>query len=111
MGPGGDGRGSDRERQGGVVLQERPKTKKPPLFKVLLHNDDYTTKEFVVMILEQVFHHSEIEANRIMEHVHNTGIGVAGIYPYEVAETKAAKTMALAQRFEYPLQCSLEPEK
>jgi ATP-dependent Clp protease adaptor protein ClpS len=106
----GGGGGRDRERQGGTVLQERPKTKKPPLYKVLLHNDDYTTKEFVVMVLEQIFHHSEVEANRIMLHVHNTGIGVAGVYPFEVAETKATKTMALAQQFEYPLQCTLEPE-
>jgi ATP-dependent Clp protease adaptor protein ClpS len=110
-GPGKGGNGSDPKREGGVVLQERPKTKKPPLYKVLLHNDDYTTKEFVVMILEQIFHHSEVEATRIMSHVHNTGIGVAGVYPYEVAETKAEKTMAVAQQFEYPLQCSLEPEK
>jgi ATP-dependent Clp protease adaptor protein ClpS len=104
------GRGRDRQRDGGTVLQERPKTKKPPLYKVLIHNDDYTTKEFVVMILEQVFHHSEVEATRIMEHVHNTGIGVAGVFPFEVAETKATKTMAIAEKFEYPLQCTLEPE-
>ncbi len=110
-GPEKGGGRPDREREGGLVLQERPKTKKPPLYKVLLHNDDYTTKEFVVMILQQVFHHSETEANRIMMHVHNTGIGVAGIFPFEVAETKAEKTMAIARRFEYPLQCSLEPEK
>ncbi len=110
-GPGGGGNGRDPKREGGVVLQERPKTKKPPLYKVLLHNDDYTTREFVVMVLEQIFHHSEVEANRIMMHVHNTGIGVAGVYPYEVAETKAEKTMAVAEQFEYPLQCSLEPEK
>ncbi|RMH40783.1 MAG: ATP-dependent Clp protease adaptor ClpS [Deltaproteobacteria bacterium] len=106
----GSGRGPDRQREGGVALQERPKTKKPPLYKVLLHNDDYTTKEFVVMILQQIFHHSEADAIRIMEHVHNHGIGVAGVYPFEIAETKAQKTVAIAQQFEYPLQCTLEPE-
>lgn len=105
-----DRRDGERERKGGTVLQERPKTKKPPLYKVLVHNDDYTTKEFVVMVLQQIFHHSEQEATRIMIHVHNTGIGVAGIFPYEVAETKAAKTMAIAKQFEYPLQCTVEPE-
>lgn len=101
----------DTKRQGGVALQERPKTKKPPLYKVLLHNDDYTTREFVVMILQQIFHHSEQEATRIMMHVHNNGVGVAGVYPYEIAETKVAKTLAIARRFEYPLQASVEPEQ
>jgi ATP-dependent Clp protease adaptor protein ClpS len=110
MSVGGD-RNQRRERDGGVVLEERPKTKKPPLYKVLLHNDDYTTKEFVVMVLQQIFHHAESEAIRIMEHVHNTGIGVAGIFPFEVAETKAAKVAAVARRFEYPLQCTVEPEE
>lgn len=101
----------DTKRHGGVALQERPKTKKPPLYKVLLHNDDYTTREFVVMILQQIFHHSEQEATRIMMHVHNNGVGVAGVYPYEIAETKVAKTLAIARRFEYPLQASVEPEQ
>jgi ATP-dependent Clp protease adaptor protein ClpS len=99
-----------RKREGGTLLQERPKTKKPPLYKVVLHNDDYTTKEFVVMILQQIFHHSESEATRIMTHVHETGVGVAGVFPFEVAETKATKTMAIAQQFEYPLQATVEPE-
>ena len=110
MGPGDGGRDGRARREGGVAVEERAKTRKPPLYKVLLHNDDYTTKEFVVMILEQIFHHSEAEANRIMLHVHNNGVGVAGVYPFEIAETKASKTIALAQQFEYPLQCSLEPE-
>jgi ATP-dependent Clp protease adaptor protein ClpS len=99
------------KREGGVVVEERTRTKKPPLYKVLLHNDDYTTKEFVVMVLQHVFHRSEAEANRIMLHVHNNGVGVAGIYPYEIAETKVAKTMQLAKRYEYPLQLSLEPDQ
>ena len=98
------------KRQEGVQVQERPKTKKPPLYKVLLHNDDYTTKEFVVMVLQGIFHKSEVDATRIMMHVHDNGVGVAGVYTYEVAETKIAKTTALARRYEYPLQLSMEPE-
>ena len=103
-------KGPSTRRQEGVAVQERAKTKRPPLYKVLLHNDDYTTKEFVVMVLQAVFHKSEVDANRIMLHVHENGIGVAGVYPYEVAETKIAKTLALARRYEYPLQLSMEPE-
>lgn len=98
-----------RKEQTGLALKERTRTKKPPMYKVLLHNDDYTTKEFVVMILQSIFHKSEAEAVRIMSHVHNNGIGVAGVYTHEVAETKVNKTMNLAQAYEYPLQCSLEP--
>jgi ATP-dependent Clp protease adaptor protein ClpS len=105
-----DKRPATPKRQEGVEVKERAKTKRPPLYKVLLHNDDYTTKEFVVMVLQAVFNKSEVDANRIMLHVHENGIGVAGIYPYEVAETKIAKTLALARRYEYPLQLSMEPE-
>lgn len=106
----GDERKPDTKRQEGVAVKERPETKKPPLYKVLLHNDDYTTREFVVMVLEAVFHRSEADATRIMLHVHNNGVGVAGVYPYEVAETKVERTMALARQYEYPLQLTLEPE-
>lgn len=100
----------DLKQREGVAVKERAKTKKPPLFKVLLHNDDYTTKEFVVMVLQHIFHRSDADAHRIMLHVHTNGVGVAGIYPYEVAETKVQKTIQLARRYEYPLQLSLEPE-
>lgn len=106
----GDDRNTERKRQEGVAVKERPKTKKPPLYKVLLHNDDYTTREFVVLVLEAIFNKSESDAARIMLHVHNNGVGVAGIYPYEVAETKVEKTRSLARKYEYPLQLSLEPE-
>lgn len=105
-----DKRPATPKRQEGVEVKERAKTKRPPLYKVLLHNDDYTTKEFVVMVLQAVFHKSEVDANQIMLHVHENGIGVAGVFPYEVAETKIAKTLALARRYEYPLQLSMEPE-
>jgi ATP-dependent Clp protease adaptor protein ClpS len=105
----GDDRKPDTRQERGVAIKERERTKKPPMFKVLLHNDDYTTKEFVVLILQSVFNKSEGEAVQIMMHVHNSGIGVAGVYTHEVAETKATKTMQLAQAHEYPLQCSVEP--
>jgi ATP-dependent Clp protease adaptor protein ClpS len=86
------------------------KVEKPPLYKVLLHNDDYTTMEFVVSILESVFHHGRAHAERIMLHVHTRGVGVAGTYPRDVAETKAEKAMSLARAAEFPLLCTVEPE-
>lgn len=104
--PGG---GPDTDKQRDLAIKEREKTKKPPMYKVLMHNDDYTTKEFVVMVLEGVFHKSEVEATKIMMHVHQNGVGVAGVYTHQVAETKVAKTMALARRYEFPLQLSIEP--
>jgi ATP-dependent Clp protease adaptor protein ClpS len=93
-----------------VVTQTRPeeRLKKPRLYKVLLHNDDYTTMEFVVWILQTVFHHDEATATGIMLHVHKNGLGVAGVYSHEVAETRAAKTEALARTHEFPLRVSLE---
>lgn len=95
-------------RDGGVILEERKEVKKPPMFKVLIHNDDYTPMEFVVAILMAVFHHSEAEATRIMLHVHRTGIGVAGVFTRQIAETKRAKVVALAQAAEFPLQSTVE---
>jgi len=97
------------ERQTGLVLDERTRTKKPPMYKVLLHNDDYTTREFVVWVLQSVFHKNETDAIAIMSHVHNNGVGVAGVYTFEVAETKVTKTMALAKAQQFPLQLSIEP--
>ena len=96
--------------QSDTRLQEKHQEKvvEPPLFKVLLHNDDYTTMEFVVMILESVFHKSAMEATKIMLNVHNTGIGVAGVYPRDVAETKAKLVLELAKRYEHPLKCTIE---
>lgn len=91
-----------------VVTETEKKLKKPPLYKVLLHNDDYTTKEFVVQILQYVFHKEHTEAVQIMLHVHRKGIGVAGIYPYDIAETKAALVENLAREHEYPLKCTVE---
>lgn len=95
----------------GVALEERTRTKKPPMYKVLLHNDDYTTKEFVVFVLQSVFQRSETDALAIMTHVHNQGVGVAGVYTFEIAETKVQKTVELARTNEYPLQLSIEPSE
>jgi ATP-dependent Clp protease adaptor protein ClpS len=81
---------------------------KPKMYKVLLHNDDYTTMEFVVYILQAIFHRSAIDAVQIMLHVHKNGIGVAGVYTYEVAETRVAQVEALARQNEFPLRCSIE---
>ena len=98
------------DRQTGLVLEERTRTKKPPMYKVLLHNDDYTTREFVVWVLQTVFHKNESDAVAIMSHVHNNGIGVAGVYTFEVAEMKVEKVGHLARASEYPLLCTMEEE-
>jgi len=93
-----------------VLSETKTKLEKPRLFKVLLHNDDFTTMEFVVFVLEYVFQRSESEAVAIMLKVHNEGIGVAGVYPHDVAYMKSHKTMNLAKAREYPLLCTLEEE-
>src|SRR4029453_842607 len=91
-----------------VKPKSKRKLKKPPLFKVLLHNDDYTTMDFVVLILRAIFQHSEHEAIRIMLQVHQQGVGIAGVFTFEIAETKIAKVIALAQENEFPLLCTME---
>lgn len=95
--------------QSAVAVEFEREVKPPQLYKVLLHNDDYTTMEFVVMVLAQVFYRSEAEATRIMLHVHQQGVGVAGIYSYEVAEARIAKVARMAREHEFPLRCSMEP--
>src|SRR5437879_6169928 len=90
------------------VAESEEKTAEPPLFKVLLHNDDYTTMEFVVWVLESVFNMPEDQAFQVMLNVHVKGVGVAGVYTYEIAEMKVAKTTALAQEHEFPLLCTME---
>ena len=97
-----------RESDGGVLTDKKEKIKEPPLYRVLLHNDDYTTMEFVVMILETVFHKNSTEATRIMLNVHQQGIGIAGVYTREIADTKINVVHDLARRNEYPLRCSME---
>lgn len=98
----------DEQYEHGVVTESEKKLKPPAMYKVLLHNDDYTTMEFVVHVLETVFHRSNAEAIHIMLHVHRNGIGVAGVYTYEVAETKVAVVEAMARQHEYPLKCTVE---
>ena len=94
----------------GVVAKPRPKTKKPSLYKVLLLNDDYTPMEFVVHILERFFNKNRDDAFQIMLHVHRQGVGVCGVFTYEVAETKVTQVIEFARRHEHPLQCTMEKE-
>ncbi len=93
-----------------VTVASRTRLKRPSLYKVILHNDDFTTMEFVVFVLQNIFRRTETEALNIMLEVHTKGSGVAGIYTLEVAETKAAKVVELAQENEYPLLCTVEEE-
>jgi ATP-dependent Clp protease adaptor protein ClpS len=90
------------------ATRSHEQTRQPPLFKVLMHNDDYTTMEFVVEVLQAVFHLPPTEANRIMLHIHFKGIGMCGVFPYEVAETKVARVHAMARGQGYPLRCTLD---
>lgn len=94
----------------GVVVKSRPKTKKPSLYKVLMLNDDYTPMEFVVHVLERFFGKNREEATQIMLHVHRRGVGICGVYTYEIAETKVTQVVDYARRHQHPLQCTLEKE-
>jgi ATP-dependent Clp protease adaptor protein ClpS len=94
--------------QGETATATRPKVAQPPVFKVLLHNDDYTTMEFVVHVLQKFFQKSLEDATQIMLHVHHKGMGVCGLYPFEIAETKVVQVVDYARKNEYPLQCTLE---
>ena len=95
---------------GSSVLEKEPEVKEPPLYQVILLNDDYTPMEFVVAILQQLFRLNEVDATRVMLHVHHHGVGIAGVFTHEIAETKVQQTLAAARRHEYPLQCSMEAE-
>jgi ATP-dependent Clp protease adaptor protein ClpS len=107
---------SDNGRRGeegpgtGVIVKAKPKTKKPSMYKVLMLNDDFTPMEFVVHILERFFNKNRTEATRIMLHVHRRGVGVCGVYTYEVAETKVTQVMDFARQHQHPLQCTLEKD-
>ncbi|HTT77833.1 MAG TPA: ATP-dependent Clp protease adapter ClpS [Candidatus Binataceae bacterium] len=109
MGSSGNGNG-----QGDIVVErrtkEQAKTRKPPLYKCILLNDDYTPMEFVVEILKSVFHKSQADATRIMLHVHQNGMGIAGVFPYEIAETKVRTVEELAKENQFPLKCVMEKE-
>ena len=113
--PAGRGRDDDKTDNPdspnvGVVVKARPKTRKPAMYKVLMLNDDYTPMEFVVHVLERFFQKSRDEATRIMLHVHKRGVGVCGVYTYEVAETKVTQVMDLARQNQHPLQCTIEKD-
>jgi ATP-dependent Clp protease adaptor protein ClpS len=110
-GPAGDEGTGDGPGEGtgtGVVTRTRPETRKPSLYKVLLLNDDYTPMEFVVHVLQRFFRMSIEDATRVMLHVHQRGVGVCGIFTYEVAETKVTQVMDFAKQHQHPLQCTLE---
>jgi ATP-dependent Clp protease adaptor protein ClpS len=96
--------------QTGIATETKKKVQKPPRFKVLLHNDDYTTMEFVVMVLKSVFRKSDEDAFKIMMAVHQAGVGVAGVYSYEIAEAKVNRAIELARSNDFPLLCTLEEE-
>ena len=100
----GDGGGSGT----GVVTKTRTKAKKPSLYRVLMLNDDYTPMEFVVLVLERFFNKNQDEATQIMLHVHQKGVGVCGVYPYDIAETKVVQVMDFARKHQHPLQCTME---
>ncbi|NCC22701.1 MAG: ATP-dependent Clp protease adapter ClpS [Alphaproteobacteria bacterium] len=102
--------GGEEKRQTGLLLKPKPRTKKPSMYKVLLLNDDYTPMEFVVYILERFFNKNRQEATDIMLHVHRRGVGICGIFTYEVAETKVNQVMDFARANEQPLQCTMEKE-
>ena len=109
---GGDGNGNGNVggTNTGVVVRTKPKTKKPSMYKVIMLNDDYTPMEFVVMVLERFFNKSHEEATHIMLHVHQRGVGVCGVYTYEIAETKVTQVMDFARQHQHPLQCTLEKD-
>jgi ATP-dependent Clp protease adaptor protein ClpS len=107
---------STKRKSGGDVgvaepkAKAKPKLDRPRVYKVILHNDDYTPMEFVVLILRDVFNKSDADATAIMLHAHTRGFAVAGVYSFEIAETKVQQTMALADKHGFPLLCTMEPE-
>lgn len=100
----------DHESEEGVITERKQKVDKPPMYKVLLHNDDFTTQEFVVLILQSVFHKNFADAFKIMMAVHNAGIGIAGVYTHEIAEAKCNRVIEMAQSQGFPLLCTVEEE-
>ncbi len=105
-GAGNNDKGGE-EGKTGLVTKTRPKTKKPSLYKVLILNDDYTSMEFVVLVLEKYFSKGREEATRIMLHVHHKGVGICGVFTYEVAETKVTQVMDFSRQHGHPLQCTM----
>ena len=110
-GDGDHGNGGGRDGTGaeiGIATRTRAKPKKPSQFRVLMLNDDYTPMEFVVIVLKRFFHMDLEQATRVMLHVHQRGVGVCGVFPYEIAETKVNQVMDFAKKNQHPLQCTLE---
>ena len=108
--PGSNNPGKPGGPSTGVITKPRAKTQKPSLYKVLLLNDDYTPMEFVVHVLERFFNKSPEDATRIMLHVHHNGVGICGVFTYEVAETKVGQVIEFARQNQHPLQCTMEKE-
>lgn len=110
----GGGKDDDRHDDGdgntGVIIETRPKIKKPSMYKVLMLNDDYTPMEFVVHVLERFFAMTTEQATEVMLSVHRRGVGICGVFPYEVAETKVTQVMDFARQHQHPLQCTLEKD-
>jgi len=101
---------ADERDAPGVAMQTRPKTKRPPMYKVLLLNDDFTPMEFVVMVLERIFGLNHAQAFEIMLTVHKKGLAVVGVFTHEIAETKVAQVLDAARQHQHPLQCTMEKE-
>ena len=111
MGDDEGGRDNDEgDGNTGVIVETRPRTKKPSMYKVLMLNDDYTPMEFVVHVLERFFAMDAEKATQVMLHVHQRGVGICGVFPYEVAETKVTQVMDFARQHQHPLQCTLEKD-
>ena len=106
----GDDKRNDHDSSTGVIVDSKPKTKQPSMYKVLMLNDDYTPMEFVVHVLERFFGKSSTEATQIMLHVHRRGVGICGVFTYEVAETKVTQVVDYARKHQHPLQCTLEKD-
>jgi ATP-dependent Clp protease adaptor protein ClpS len=109
-GGGQEGGEGDGEGRAGALTLTRTRTKKPSMYKVLMLNDDYTPMEFVVDVLQHIFQKNREEATQIMLHVHQKGVGICGVYTYDVAETKVTQTVDYARKNQHPLQCTLEKE-
>lgn len=109
-GPDQDDDGKSGGTGTGTVTLTRMKTKKPSMYKVLLLNDDYTPMEFVIYVLQRFFSKSAEDATKVMLHVHQNGVGICGVFTYEVAETKVTQVMDLAQQHDHPLQCTMEKD-
>jgi ATP-dependent Clp protease adaptor protein ClpS len=105
-----DDMNEDNNIDGNIKLATNPKIKMPDLYRVLMMNDDYTPMEFVIEVLEKFFQKNSEEATQIMLHVHQRGVGVCGVYAYDLAETKAMQVMNYARKYEHPLQVQLEKE-